>query len=255
MTINFSHDEKYNFLAAIRANESRLTALVRNVKFCVIICEAADYYSAETAKLLTKQSRSLGVLTFCVVSSPFHFEGAARLHRAKKTIDSLQGLADTVINVPSDTMLELIPRNSSIQDAYSMIDNVIGDVVTDILDRAAKRGLTNEMVDNSLTQPAEIRHQHELQESETALPCSTEMKSIYSETKNVQFRLMSKNVNETVAISEESPKNELQSKLLPGGMNNCRTFGIGDAGCSAVSIIVMHNEGFFSFDFCLTLNA
>ena len=204
------------------------------MKFCVIICEAADKSSAESAKLFAKRAKSSGILTFCVVSSPFYFEGTERLKRASNTIKSLQGLADTVIDLPSDALLEMIPRNSSMKDAYSIIDNVIGSVVTDILELANKKGLTNEMLDVSSVLTTEFKNQSKSLEISNALPCSEDIKKVKSKQRIDIF-------NGTVHIPKETLiTNETIRETKPvhlfGSLNDFRTFGVGDAGCSAVSV-------------------
>lgn len=257
VSVLFGDNKKNALRVAINAEASRLDALVSDVKFCVIICEAADYNSAESAKLLTKRAKSLGILTFCVVNTPFYFEGPERLKRARKTIASLQALADTVIDVPSDAFLEMIPKNSSMTDAYSVIDTVIGTTVTDILELAAKRGLTEEKIYASSVPGDDFNYQSEILKMKNSLPSlagsnkllknkmieKIQSKQDYAFKDNLIISEDTKYRNNHSSDSTETnPDTKHQSNHSSGSLHKLRTFGVGDAGCSAVSIMCMRSR-------------
>jgi cell division GTPase FtsZ len=257
VSVLFGDNKKHAPRVAINAQGRFLDALVSDVKFCVIVCEAADYKSAESAKLLTKRAKSSGTLTFCVVNTPFYFEGPERLKRARKTIASLQALADTVIDVPSDAFLEMIPKNSSMTDAYSMIDTVIGRTVTNILELASKRGLAEEKIDALLVLGNDLNYPSETLEMKNSWTSLTGLNKLLTNTMIKKMQSKQDYASEDKLINSEdteyrnnqssdSTKTNPDTKQQPNHSSNLlhklRAFGVGDIGCNAVSFMCMHSR-------------
>lgn len=134
---------KQKMIKAINRSSNELSVLVDDAKLCVITCEAADAFSSQAAITLVQKAKEKGALTICLVNLPFSFEGSKRLKRAEKTVGVLKEIADTVIVIPSDPITELIPKDTSIEKAYSMIDDVVSKAVAGIIGLVGKQGLIN----------------------------------------------------------------------------------------------------------------
>jgi cell division GTPase FtsZ len=134
---------KQKMINAIYQSSNELSVLVDDAKLCVVTCEAADVFSSQAAITLVQKAKEKGALTICLVNLPFSFEGNKRLKRAEKTVGVLKEIADTVIVIPSDPIMELIPKDTSIEKAYSMIDDVVSKGVAGIIGLVGKQGLIN----------------------------------------------------------------------------------------------------------------
>lgn len=130
-------------MKAIDRSGDELSVLVDDAKLCVITCEAADFFSSQAAINLVQKAKEKGALTICLVNLPFSFEGSKRKKRAEKTIGVLKDIADTVIVIPSDPILQLLPDDTSIEKAYAMIDDIVGKGVAGIIGLVGKQGLIN----------------------------------------------------------------------------------------------------------------
>jgi cell division protein FtsZ len=53
------------------------------------------------APVIAKASKERGILTVCVVTKPFEFEGAHRKTIAEEGINEIQKYADTLIVIPN----------------------------------------------------------------------------------------------------------------------------------------------------------
>src|ERR1043166_7174836 len=65
------------------------------------------------APVVASLAKELNALTVAVVTKPFAFEGPRRMKQADRGLSEIGGTVDTVITVPNDRLLELVPRGTS----------------------------------------------------------------------------------------------------------------------------------------------
>ncbi len=70
-------------------------------------------------------AKELGALTIGVVTRPFTFEGARRQQSAEAGIEALKSQVDTLIVIPNDRLLQIASKNASLQQAFSLADDVL----------------------------------------------------------------------------------------------------------------------------------
>ncbi|HTC79051.1 MAG TPA: hypothetical protein VK657_10570, partial [Terriglobales bacterium] len=81
--------------------------------------------------------------TVAVVTKPFSFEGTRRMRQADKSLAELAGTVDTVIAIPNDRLLELVPRGTSVFEAFRVADDILRQAVQGIADIITTPGLIN----------------------------------------------------------------------------------------------------------------
>ena len=69
------------------------------------------------APVIAKAVRAKGILTIAIVSLPFHFEGRKRMRFAEEGRGEITAVADTVIVVPNERLMEALEPNVSFPDA------------------------------------------------------------------------------------------------------------------------------------------
>ena len=70
-------------------------------------------------------AKELGALTIGVVTRPFTFEGAKRQQSAEAGIEALKSQVDTLIVIPNDRLLQIASKNATLQQAFSLADDVL----------------------------------------------------------------------------------------------------------------------------------
>jgi cell division protein FtsZ len=70
-------------------------------------------------------AKELGALTIGVVTRPFTFEGARRHQAAESGIEALKSQVDTLIVIPNDRLLQIADKRASLQQAFSLADDVL----------------------------------------------------------------------------------------------------------------------------------
>src|SRR6185437_15975422 len=74
---------------------------------------------------------------------PFTFEGAKRKLTAEKAGESLKAKVDTLITIPNDRLRDVVQKNTSILDAFRVVDDVLRQGVQGISDIITVPGLIN----------------------------------------------------------------------------------------------------------------
>jgi cell division protein FtsZ len=95
------------------------------------------------APVVAQVARELGAVTIAIVTKPFGFEGHRRLRQALEGIEVLKDVADTVIAIPNDRLLEVVERNTSVVEAFQHADDILRQGVQGITDLITVPGLIN----------------------------------------------------------------------------------------------------------------
>ncbi|NBX49463.1 cell division protein FtsZ [bacterium] len=95
------------------------------------------------ASEIAKIAREVGALTVAVVTKPFIFEGPQRKRIADDAHQELSQHVDTIITIPNDRVLQIIDKNTTIQDAFRIIDDVLRQGVQGIAEMITTAGEIN----------------------------------------------------------------------------------------------------------------
>ncbi|HTB16033.1 MAG TPA: cell division protein FtsZ [Bryobacteraceae bacterium] len=95
------------------------------------------------APVVASLAKELGALTVAVVTKPFAFEGPKRRKQADLGLSELASVVDTVITIPNDQLLELVPKGTSFFEAFRVADDVLRQAVQGISDIITTPGLIN----------------------------------------------------------------------------------------------------------------
>jgi cell division protein FtsZ len=95
------------------------------------------------APVVASLAKELGALTVAVVTKPFSFEGPKRRKQAELGLAELAGVVDTVITIPNDQLLSLVPKGTSFFDSFRVADDVLRQAVQGISDIITTPGLIN----------------------------------------------------------------------------------------------------------------
>ncbi|MEX0849413.1 MAG: cell division protein FtsZ [Candidatus Dependentiae bacterium] len=87
--------------------------------------------------------REKGTLCIAVVTKPFMFEGKRRAKVAEGALEELKKQVDTLIVIPNQKLLSIVDKHVSMIDAFSMINDVLGQSVKGISDIITKPGHIN----------------------------------------------------------------------------------------------------------------
>jgi len=95
------------------------------------------------APVIAEIAKEAGALTIGVVTKPFGFEGQRRKLVAEKSAEDLKAKVDTLITIPNDRLRDVVQKNTSILDAFRVVDDVLRQGVQGISDIITVPGLIN----------------------------------------------------------------------------------------------------------------
>jgi cell division protein FtsZ len=95
------------------------------------------------APVVAEIAKEQGALTIGVVTKPFSFEGSRRKLVAEKAAEELKAKVDTLITIPNDRLRDVVQKNTSIVDAFRVVDDVLRQGVAGISDIITVPGLIN----------------------------------------------------------------------------------------------------------------
>jgi len=95
-----------------------------------------------SAPVVAKAAREQGALTIAIVTTPFTAEGEVRRTNAEAGLERLRDVADTVIVVPNDRLLDSVGK-LPVRQAFKVSDEVLMRSVKGITELITKPGLVN----------------------------------------------------------------------------------------------------------------
>ena len=128
--------------AALEDTE-RIIELLQDADMVFVTAGLGGGTGAGAAPVVASLAKELDALTVAVVTKPFTFEGVRRMRQADKSLAELAGTVDTVIAVPNDRLLELVPRGTSFFEAFRLADDILRQAVQGISDIITTPGLIN----------------------------------------------------------------------------------------------------------------
>ncbi len=95
-----------------------------------------------SAPVVAQAAQDAGALTIAIVTTPFTAEGEVRRTNAEAGLERLREVADTVIVVPNDRLLEAVGK-LPVRQAFKVADEVLMRSVKGITELITKPGLVN----------------------------------------------------------------------------------------------------------------
>lgn len=88
-------------------------------------------------------AKSLGSVVVAIVSTPFSFEIGRRQVNARNGLAKLAQYTDTLITVPNDRLLQIAPRDLSLEMAFRLADDILRQGIQGISEIITQPGLIN----------------------------------------------------------------------------------------------------------------
>ena len=95
------------------------------------------------APMVAEIARDMGALTIGIITRPFSFEGKNRERQADQGLTELRRCVDTMIVVPNDRLLAVVPKGTSFRDALKKADEILLHATQGISDLISVTGEIN----------------------------------------------------------------------------------------------------------------
>ncbi len=127
---------------AAKEAEEDIRRHVASADIAFITCGMGGGTGTGSAPFVAKLAKDAGALTIGVVTMPFSAEGHTRMQNAQYGLDALKRVADTVIVIPNDKLLEIAPK-LPLDMAFKVADEVLMRAIRGITEMITTPGLVN----------------------------------------------------------------------------------------------------------------
>jgi cell division protein FtsZ len=124
-------------------NTDRIIEMLQGADMVFVTAGMGGGTGTGAAPVIASLAKELDALTVAVVTKPFGFEGRKRMKLAEDGLAALKATVDTVIAIPNDRLLKLVPRGSSIAEGFKIADDLLRQAVQGISDIIVTPGLIN----------------------------------------------------------------------------------------------------------------
>ena len=127
------------------AEESKavITDVVKDCDLVFITAGMGGGTGTGAAPVVAQIAKEMGILTIAVVTKPFNFEGRKRMENAELGIENLKKHVDTLVVIPNDKLLKIVPKGTPIVEAFRCADDVLRQGIQGISDLIVTPSLIN----------------------------------------------------------------------------------------------------------------
>jgi len=127
---------------AAREAEDEIKKALQDTHICFITCGLGGGTGTGGAATIAQMAKEAGALTIAVATVPFSGEGRLRMENAEWGLERLREMADTVVVIPNDKLLELVPK-LSLNAAFKVADEVLMRSIKGLTEMITRPGLIN----------------------------------------------------------------------------------------------------------------
>ena len=127
---------------AARESERDIREALGHADMVFVTCGLGGGTGTGSAPVIAQIAKETGALTIGVVTLPFSVEGLIRMENAESGLKRLRETCDTVIVIPNDKLLDVVP-NLSLNAAFKVADEVLMRSIKGITEMITKPGLVN----------------------------------------------------------------------------------------------------------------
>jgi cell division protein FtsZ len=128
--------------AALEDRE-RIADVIRDADMVFVTAGMGGGTGTGAAPVVAQVAKDLGILTVAVVTKPFHLERRKRMEVAVQGIDELSKYVDSLITIPNEKLLTVLPKGTSLAQAFGKVNEVLHGAVRGIADLITQTGEMN----------------------------------------------------------------------------------------------------------------
>lgn len=128
---------------AAEESKEEIARMIEGTNLLFIAAGMGGGTGTGAASVIARIAREMGILTVAVVTKPFSFEGRVRNENANKGIANLRKYVDTLVIIPNDKLLQFLPNNIGMLDAFKVADDMLKQGIVGIVDLIATPSLIN----------------------------------------------------------------------------------------------------------------
>ena len=130
-------------MRAAEESKEMITEMLKDTDLVFITAGMGGGTGTGAAPVIASIAKEMGILTIAVVTKPFSFEGRRRMENAERGIKALKGCVDTLVIIPNEKLLKIVPKGTAIVEAFRTADDVLRQGIQGISDLIVTPSLIN----------------------------------------------------------------------------------------------------------------
>ncbi len=128
---------------AAEESKSSITEILKGTDLVFITAGMGGGTGTGAAPVIAQIAKELGILTVGIVTKPFQFENPKRMENAEKGIAELRKYVDTIVIIPNERLLTILPEKTTLVEAFRYADDVLRQGIQGISDLIVFPGMIN----------------------------------------------------------------------------------------------------------------
>lgn len=128
---------------AAEESKASITEMLKDSDLVFITAGMGGGTGTGAAPVVAQIAKDMGILTIAVVTKPFNFEGRKRMENAERGLEGLRKHVDTLVVIPNDKLLKLVPKGTPIVEAFRYADDVLRQGIQGVSDLIVTPSLIN----------------------------------------------------------------------------------------------------------------
>lgn len=113
---------------------------LNGARMAILVAGLGGVTGTGAMPVMAEIAKELGVLSLCLVTTPFPFEGNRRMGAAKQGLDALRSAADRVFVLSNEQALASMYYMSKPGDAFEKVDDELRGAIKFLIRRASELG-------------------------------------------------------------------------------------------------------------------
>ncbi len=128
---------------AAEESKASLTEILKGSDLVFITAGMGGGTGTGAAPVIAQIAKELGILTVGIVTKPFQFESRTRMANAEKGIQELKKYVDTIVVIPNERLLTVLPEKTTLVESFRYADDVLRQGIQGIADLIVFPGMIN----------------------------------------------------------------------------------------------------------------
>ena len=130
-------------MKAAEESKAELQSAIAGADLVFITAGMGGGTGTGAAPIIAQMAKDMGILTIAVVTKPFGFEGKVRMENAEKGIENLRKYVDSLVIIPNDKLLKIMPKGTPMLECFRYADDVLRQGIQGISDVIITPSLIN----------------------------------------------------------------------------------------------------------------
>lgn len=128
---------------AAEENRDEIESMLKGTDMIFITAGMGGGTGTGAAPIVAEVAKDMGILTVAVVTKPFKFEGARRMHNAEAGLQELANHVDSLVVIPNERLKLITDRFKTVKECFAAADDILRQGVQSISDLVEQTGFVN----------------------------------------------------------------------------------------------------------------